>query len=85
MFANYNFRSSASTAIGNGINATVVSAVITAAAMVATQVVFVFGQVYVGATSGNVNVQWAQNASSASPVTFKAGTPPSKLLWRKLA
>lgn len=85
MFANYNFRSSASTAIGNGINATVVSAVITAAAMVATQVVFVFGQVYVGATSGNVTLQWSQNTSSANAVTIKTGTPSSKILWRKIS
>lgn len=84
-FANYNFRSSASTAIGNGVNTTVVSSVIAAAAMVATQVVFVFGQVYVGATSGDVVLQWSQNASSANPVTIKAGTPSSKLLWRKIA
>lgn len=83
-FANWDFRSSSSSAIGNGTNASVVNSVIAALSMVSTQVIFASGQVYVGSTAGVVNVQWAQNALSLSPVTFKGGTPPSKLLWKKL-
>jgi hypothetical protein len=79
-FSNWNARSSASSAIANNISNTT-GTIISAAAMLATQSVFVFGQIRTAATAGTINMSWSQATASLNSTVLKAG---SKLLWWKI-